>query len=563
MESPFAAKNLAAMLFRVAQARGTRPVFRAWRANGWQALSGNDFAAAAAGLARGLLARGVVAGDRVLIASENRPEVIIAELALMAIRAVPVPSYATNLAEDFAHILRDAGARAAIVSGPDLVARMHQAAALADGLDLLIAMDPAPGAVDFASVTGGGAPVRALAAEAEMIPPGALACLLYTSGTGGAPKGVMLPHRAILANCRAGAEFLGPLRPAGAVYLSFLPASHSFEHMVGLFLMPAMGAEVVFGRGIDQLARDLVEIAPNFITVVPRLLEVVRGRITGQMARAPRWQQSLFKQTLAIGLRRLDRRLRPTDRLIDPLLDYLVRKPIRARFGGQLRAAVSGGARLDPELGRFFLALGVRVLQGYGQTEAGPAIAANPPNAARPETVGPPLSGVLVRLAPDGEVLVHGACVMDGYWNQPAASAAALRDGWLATGDIGILEADGYLRITDRKKDIIKLSGGETISPARLEAILTGQPEIAQAVVAGDGQSAVSALLVAAEGVDTAAVARALVRANNKLAPPERIRRHFLVPAFTQQNGLMTANQKIRRKAVIARHDQLLSIETG
>jgi long-chain acyl-CoA synthetase len=212
-----------------------------------------------------------------------------------------------------------------------------------------------------------------------------------------------------------------------------------------------------------------------------------------------------------------------------------------------------GGARLEPEVGQFFRALGMHVMQGYGQSEAGPVISANPPGATRIETVGRPLAGVDLRIAEDGEILVRGDLVMDGYWRDPAATAAVLRDGWLHTGDIGALDADGYLSITDRKRDIIVLSGGENVSPARVEGMLMAEPEIAQAVVSGDGSAGLSALVVPAEDADEVAVAVAITRANKRLAIPERVRRHQIVAPFTQENGLLTATQKIRRRLVLAR----------
>jgi long-chain acyl-CoA synthetase len=306
---------------------------------------------------------------------------------------------------------------------------------------------------------------------------------------------------------------------------------------------------------MEHLASDLRMVRPTILTMVPRVLEVIRGRVLSQLERSPRWQRVMFERAFDIGLKRLDGgRLPLPDRLLHPILGRLVRARLRARFGGRLRAAMSGGARLEPEVGRFFLALGIAIMQGYGQTEAGPVISANPPDAIRIDTVGPPLEGVSVRIAADGEILVAGDVVMDGYWGQPDATAAAIRDGWLHTGDIGILEPDGYLRITDRKKDIIVLSGGDNISPAKVEGILMAEPEIAQTVVAGDGQSGIVAIVVAAEGATDEAVAHAVARANKRLAVTERVRRHILVPAFTIENGLLTPTQKIRRSLVLQEH---------
>jgi long-chain acyl-CoA synthetase len=239
----------------------------------------------------------------------------------------------------------------------------------------------------------------------------------------------------------------------------------------------------------------------------------------------------------------------------------LVRARVRARFGGRLRAAMSGGARLEPDIGRFFLALGLMVMQGYGQTEAGPVISANSPDAIRIDTVGRPLQGVDLRVAPDGEILVRGELVMDGYWRRPEATAQVIRDGWLHTGDIGALDDAGYLHITDRKRDMIVLSGGENVSPAKIEGMLMAEKEIGQAVVAGDGRSALTALIVPVDGCDDMAVALAVNRVNLRLSITERIRRHAIVAPFTVENGLLTPTHKIRRMLVIrANRDALAKL---
>ena len=278
------------------------------------------------------------------------------------------------------------------------------------------------------------------------------------------------------------------------------------------------------------------------------------------MARQTPLRQRLFQRAMEIGLKRLDATpLTLAERLLDPLLDRLVRAKVRARFGGRLVAACSGGARLEPEVGRFFLALGLKILQGYGQTEAGPIISANPPDAIRIDTVGRVLDGVDLRIAGDGEILVSGDLVMDGYWGRPDETAAVIHDGWLHTGDVGELDDAGYLRITDRKKDLIVLSGGENVSPAKVEGMLMAEPEIAQAVVAGDGRAGLTALVVPADGYDDVAVALAVNRTNHRLSVTERIRKHAIVPAFTMDNGLLTPTQKIRRMLVIRANAQTLA----
>lgn len=550
------------MLFALARTWPERPLLRSFRDGAWHGISWGAFGRMAASCARHLLASGVAPGDRVVIVAENRPEYPIAELALLAIRAVPVPAYTTNTVDDHAHILRDCGARAAIVSNALLAERMRAAAARADGLDVLVVMDASDvsACIPWSSLVGDTAPPDDIALAAAAIPPTALACIIYTSGTGGTPKGVMLPHRCIMSNCAGAFELLRPLHLKDEVYLSYLPISHSYEHTVGIYFLPSIGTEIVYSRGVEHLAADMLAVRPTILTAVPRVLEVIRSRILTQVAREPAWKQALFDRALALGMRRVDRgRLSLVERAIDAVLDRVVRAKVRARFGGRLKAAMSGGARLEPEVGRFFLALGLKIMQGYGQTEAGPVVSANPPDAIRIDTVGRALRGVDVRIADDGEILVRGELVMDGYWGLPEATAAAIHDGWLHTGDVGVLDDDGYLRITDRKKDMIVLSGGENVSPAKIEGMLMAEPEIAQAVVAGDGRSSLTALVVVADGYDDVGVALAVTRVNHRLSVTERIRKHTLVEAFTVENGLLTPTQKIRRMLVLRANGEALA----
>ncbi len=558
--------NLATMMFAFAREHPRRPMLRGFRDGAWRGMTWGQFARAAAAAARALRACGVAAGDRVVICAENRPETIVAETALMAIRAVPVPAYTTNTVADHAHILRDSGATAAIVSTPALAERLLAAG----GLDLLVVMDAEaategkPRILPWSALVAADAPPDDIAAEAALIPRDALACLIYTSGTGGAPRGVMLPHRSILSNCWGAEELIRPLRLKDEVYLSFLPLSHSFEHTVGQFFLPGLGTEIVFARGVEHLATDMATIRPTIMTVVPRILETIRARVLAQVARQKPWRQALFARALALGVKRAGgARLSLWERLTDWVLDRLVRAKVRARFGGRLRAVMSGGARLEPEVGRFFQGLGMIVMQGYGQTEAGPVISANPPDAIRIDSVGTPLRGVDLRIASDGEILVRGDLVMDGYWCDPESTRHAIREGWLHTGDIGELDDAGYLRITDRKKDMIVLSGGENVSPAKIEGMLIAEPELAQAVIVGDGRAGLSALCVPSEGHDELDAAVAISRVNMRLSVTERIRKHAVVPPFTIDNGLLTPTQKVRRVLVMRAHADLLATLHG
>ena len=413
--------------------------------------------------------------------------------------------------------------------------------------------------------------VRARIAE---LSPDDTACLIYTSGTGGVPKGVMLTHRNIIGNCRGAYRLLEQLGLGEEVFLSFLPLSHSYEHTAGLMFPISIGAEIYFAEGADTLAANLLEVRPTIMTAVPRLYETMHQRIRLGIQREHGLKRRLFENAVATGRKRLaGERLGLGERLLDPVLDRLVRHKVRARFGGRLKAMISGGAPLNPEIGGFFLALGVRLLQGYGQTEAAPVIACNPPDRIRIDTVGPALDGVEIRIAEDGEILVRGDNVMKGYWNDPEATARTLVEGWLHTGDIGALDPDGYLRITDRKRDFIKNSGGDMISPARVESALTLAPEIAQAMVTGDRRPYLVAVIVpdpdfaaayakehgvsgelAALASDPGfhkALGDVVARVNRELQVAERVRRFVIaIEPFSLANAQLTPTLKIRRHAI-------------
>ncbi|MBL4690758.1 MAG: AMP-binding protein, partial [Rhodospirillales bacterium] len=338
-----------------------------------------------------------------------------------------------------------------------------------------------------------------------------------------------------------------------------LPLSHSYEHMAGQFFPMSIGAEIYYAQGIETLAANMIEARPTIMTAVPRLYETLHQRITMGVRKSGGAKEKLFNKAVELGARRFQDpgSLSLKERLVNWALDNLVRNKVRARFGGRLKALVSGGAPLNPDIGLFFTALGLRILQGYGQTETSPSVSVNAPSDMKLHTVGPPLKGVEVEIADDGEILVRGDLVMLGYWNNEQATADTIRDGWVHTGDIGLIDEDGHLRITDRKKDIIVNSGGDNISPQRVEGILTIEPEIAQAIVYGDKHSHLVALLVpdadwlaGLEGDETAesALAPVLDRVNKSLSNIESVRRFILADEpFTTENGLMTPTMKIRR----------------
>jgi long-chain acyl-CoA synthetase len=571
------------MFLDEATRKGDRPFLWAKREGAYRAISWRETAETISALSRGLRALGINTGERVGLVSENRPEWVIADLAVMAAGAITVPAYTTNTVDDHRHILANSGARIVIVSTNALASRVLPAADQVTSIEHVVTIDPlTTGQVSHPEIHGWAdviASGKALPDDvAEMV--GRIgrddtACLIYTSGTGGVPKGVMLSHTNILANCRGAYHLLETIGYGDEVFLCFLPLSHSYEHTAGMMFPISLGAEIYFAEGAETLPANLLEARPTIMTAVPRLYETMHQRLRRTMERDGGLKAKLFERALELGRRHYEdpRSLSMREHLQNWLLGILVRRKVKKRFGGRLKAMVSGGAPLNPEIGKFFLALGVPLLQGYGQTEASPVVSANPPNRIKIDTVGPPLDGVELKIAEDGEILVRGELIMKGYWNDPESTARALQDGWLHTGDVGMLDPDGYIKITDRKRDFIKNSGGDMVSPARVEGYLTIEPEIGQAMVYGDRRPYLVAVIVphaeliqsiahaAGTKPDLAelqdhpdlvkAVGAAVARVNAVLSPIERVRRFILArEPFTTANGQMTPTLKIKRHAI-------------
>jgi long-chain acyl-CoA synthetase len=565
-------RSLPAMFFEQAARLGDKPFLWAKHEGHYRAISWAEAARDVRRLALGLRSLGIGRGERIGLVSENRPEWVIADLAIMSVGAITVPAYVTHTIDDHRHVFSNSGARVVIVSKPPLSARVLAAANQVSTIHTVVAIESAAGqasTVDIRSweeiLARGGETADDTAELVGAIEPDDIACLMHTSGTGGIPKGVMTSHRNILANCRGAYRLLALVGLSDDVFLNFLPLSHTYEHTAGMMFPISLGAQIYFAEGAETLAANMLESRPTLMTAVPRLYETLHRRILLGVERKGGLSGKLFTKAVAIGRKRSSgQALSLGERLVDPFLDVLVRAKLRRRFGGRLKAMVSGGAPLNPEIGSFFVALGIRLLQGYGQTEAAPVIACNSPGRIKIETVGPPLDGVRVKIADDGEILVAGDNVMKGYWNDPEATAQVLQDGWLNTGDVGFVDEDGYINITDRKRDFIKNSGGETISPARVEGYLTIEPEIAQAMVFGDRRPYLVAVLVpdadfaqAHGSADTAdpafirTMGAVVTRVNQRLSPVERVRRFTIATEpFTIANGQMTPTLKIKRHVI-------------
>ena len=576
--------NLVSMFFDQAESKGTTPFLWAKRDGKWHSTTWRQASEQVDKLSRALQSYGLTTGDRVLLVADNSPEWAIADFAIMAARGVTVPAYVTNTRNDHKHILTDSGATMAIVSTEKLAQPLLDAAKDTPSLNRIISIETlTQGPIEHLTTTlwkdaldHGASQLSELSSQASSIPQDSLACLIYTSGTGGTPKGVMLSHRAILCNCLGAYDLLLGLGLEDEVFLSFLPLSHSYEHSCGLMFPVAIGAQIYYAEGIDKLSSNLTEVRPTLMTSVPRLYEVMRLKILDGVRRAGGLKEKLFRLAIHLGRKSYNRggTLPIIERPVDALVDRLVRDKVRARFGGRLKAMVSGGAPLNFDVGIFFSALGLRLLQGYGQTEAAPVVSCNPSSKIKLDTVGPPLTQVEVRIAEDGEILVRGPLLMNGYWRQPEITKETLRDGWLHTGDIGEIDSDGYIRITDRKKDIIVLSGGDNISPQRVEGILCLEQEIGQAMVIGDKRRHLVAVLVPSEdfikersslgGAGNslgdaendpeirAALGKAVDRANKELSVIEQIRRFLVVDQpFTVDNEMLTPTMKNRRHKIL------------
>jgi len=575
--------NLVTMFFTRAQEKGEAPFLWAKREGAWRPISWREAAEDVARLASALKRLGLSPGDRGMLVSENRPEWLLSDLAIMAAGCVTVPAYTTNTERDHQHIMDDSGARAVFVSSQKLAKPLLPAALRSSACEHVVAFEPVrAGQSSGVAVHEWRALVDAEEAGVEACASSArfgredLACIIYTSGTGGAPRGVMHHHGAILHNVEGCTTIISEdFGWDEEVFLSFLPASHAYEHSGGQMFPIALGAQIYFSEGIEKLASNIEEVKPTIMVVVPRLFEVLRQRVLKNVEKQGKLTNYLMKRALEIGAKDYAGSVPLWDKPMDFLLDRLLRPKISAKFGGRIKAMVSGGAPLTPEVGIFFHALGLTVLQGYGQTESGPVISCNRPKAGIDmDTVGPPMRNTEVKIAEDGEILVRGELVMHGYWRNPALTERTLIDGWLHTGDIGHIDERGRIVITDRKKDIIVLDKGDNVAPQRVEGMLTLQSEILQAMVSGDKRPYIVAVLVPdpewtkewakANGRDGAmpaalkddaaylkALNAAVARVNADLSVIERVRQFIVADEpFTVENEQLTPSIKIRRHVI-------------
>ncbi|WP_404334882.1 AMP-dependent synthetase/ligase [Sphingomonas sp. MMS12-HWE2-04] len=572
-------ENLVQMFFTRAAQKGDAPFLWHKAGGAWQSTSWAEAARKVASLAAGFKSLGLKPGDRIMLVSENRPEFCITDLAIMAAGCVTVPTYTTNTERDHQHIIENSGACAIVVSNSKLAKTLLPAAIRSSSARMIIGIDDlrpgqqsSLGFHDWNDLIAKNPVDPATAAAQATFNRDDLACIIYTSGTGGSPRGVMQHHGAILHNvngcCTIISEDFGW---EDEVFLSFLPLSHAYEHTGGQHFPIGLGAEIYYSEGLEKLASNIEEVRPTIMVVVPRLFEVLRTRITKQIEKQGKFANFLLDRAVDLGGKRAAGSTTLLDAPMNLLLKATLMPKISKRFGGRIKAMVSGGAPLNPEVGIFFESIGLTFLQGYGQTEAAPVISCNRPKAGlKHDTVGPPLPDVELKIAEDGEILVRGELVMHGYWRNDAETARVLKDGWLHTGDIGLIDDKGRIKITDRKKDIIVNDKGDNVAPQKVEGMLTLQNEILQAMIAGDKKPYMTAVIVpdpewTAEWCAhtatkcnfknlshdpdyKAAVAAAVERVNRDLSVIERVRKFIIADApFTIENEQLTPSLKIRR----------------
>ena len=503
--------------------------------------------------------------ERVLLVSENRPEWMTADIAIMSNQLIAVPNYITYTSRDFEHILNDSKPKGLIVSNKNLLDTVLIASKKINfELQFIICFDrfdntniPNLNFYDDLIEDSSIEPDKYLFIQRKDP-----ACIIYTSGTQGLPKGVVLSHGGILSNCEGAYELLQTLKEPDLTFLTWLPLSHSYEHVVQ-FVTLMMEAKVFYNKSIETLLPTIKVAKPHIMTAVPRFYNNLFAKMQINLKNQPQFKQNLFNQAIILGTKKLhQQKLSITEKIFDFLLDKLVRKKVLNNFGGRLKAFVSGGGPLDSRVGEALNALGLKTLQGYGLTETSPVVSCNPLHKVKVETVGPIFPGVEVKLAEDGEILVKGENLMLGYWNNPEATKKTIIDGWLHTGDIGEFDEEGYLKITDRKKDIIVSLGGDNIAPSKLENLLTLSSDIEQACVFGEQKNYIAALIILS--VDSKATKEQIdlyiENMNVDLSQPEKIKRyHIIDEPFTIENNLMTPTMKVRRHEVEKKYSEVIN----
>ena len=496
-------------------------------------------------------------GDRCLLISENRPEWMISDLSIMLAGGITVPAYTTYVSRDYEYIINDCNPSIVIVSNDDQFNKIKNICERNISIKKIFSFENLSELNNNSFINVNAIIEKKLEnisfdlkLSARRSDP---ACIIYTSGTQGNPKGVILSHGGILSNCEGGHELLKPILEKETRFLTWLPLSHSYEHAVQ-FIQIAVGAKVYYAESIDKLIKNMSECSPHIMTAVPRFYQNLYQKINTTFNKATGLKKVLINNTVNLGTKKLNHeKMTFFEKLINFFVDKLVRSKIKKQFGGSLKTFVSGGGALNTEIGTFLNAIGLPTLQGYGLTETSPVVSCNPIDDIRIDTVGIPFKCNEVKIAEDGEILVKGENVMLGYWNNQEETNKVLKNGWLHTGDIGKFE-NNYLKITDRKKDILITPGGDNISPIKIENMLTNSEIINQAIVYGDYKPYLVALLVLNKEFynEKQSLEKEIEKINKNLTKVEKIKKYFVIKEnFTIENGMMTPTLKLKRFKII------------
>ena len=559
--------NLVDLFFNKAKAQKPNDIFLEWlnsvnrRKFTWSETISNIYKLSK------IIKKNVKEGDRVLLISENRPEWLISDIAIMLSKAITVPTYTTYMEADYRYLIEDCEPSMIIVSNNMIHKKLEKTIKEKAFIKKVITFDVIANVdyekkyIDFKTVVN----QSLLKEEKESVTNlkrSSPACIIYTSGTGGNPKGVILSHGGILNNLEGAKEIVSPLIKKKPVFLTWLPLSHSYEHTVQ-FVQVAVGAKVFYAEKIEKLLDNISQAKPTIMTAVPRFYQNLYNKINININKASGLKLKLIEETIKLGKKELkEEKMNFFENFLNTLCKILVRKKIKKQFGGNLQAFVSGGGALDKEIGEFLNAIGLPTLQGYGLTETSPVVSCNPIHKIKVETVGPPFAGNQVKIAEDGEILVKGENVMLGYWNNKEETDKVIKNGWLYTGDIGeINPEDGYLKITDRKKDIIVNAGGDNISPAKVENILQNSEAIEQCMVYGDKKNYLVALIVPSKEFkgNRDKIDQIISDINKSLTLIEKVKKFRLIEeSFTIENGLLTPTMKVKRNKVVSKYKNIL-----
>jgi long-chain acyl-CoA synthetase len=504
----------------------------------------------------------IATNDRCLLISENRPEWLISDLSIMLSKGITVPAYTTYVERDYEFLINDCKPSVIIVSDATQLKKINTIIKKHSFIKKVISFENIKDKnVAFIEEIFNKTYKQEKNFKEIGLRRNDISCIIYTSGTQGNPKGVMLSHGGILNNCEGSTKLLKEIITTKPKFLTWLPLSHSYEHTVQ-FVQIAVGAKIFYAESIDKLIKNMNDCSPDIMTAVPRFYQNLYQKISSTFKKATGVKKLLVNSTTRIGKKYfLKEKLSIHEKFINYICNKLVRKKIKSQFGGNLKAFISGGGALDYKVGVFLNSIGLPTLQGYGLTETSPVVSCNPIDDIRIETVGPPFKGNEVMIAEDGEILVKGENVMLGYWNNPTETDKVIQNGWLFTGDIGTIE-NGYLKITDRKKDILITPGGDNISPVKIESELTKIEFIEQALVYGDNKPFLVALLVLNNNfkdTDYKIIQKEIEKINKELTKIEKIKKFLIINnQFSIENGFMTPTLKLKRFKIIQEYKKEL-----